>query len=116
MAYPVEMKQKVLELVSSLNSMNKVSILVDIPYNTISSWKKKVDNGESLEPQSGGVRRLKIDREKLKDYVDKNPDAYLREIAEEFNCSDSAIHYALKSIGYTLKKKRQLTKNNKQKR
>ncbi|KYA75079.1 hypothetical protein AKJ03_02530 [Streptococcus pneumoniae] len=33
-----------------------------------------------------------------------NPDAYLTEIASEFGCHLTTIHYALKAMGYTRKK------------
>ncbi|MBR1486750.1 MAG: hypothetical protein IJ597_05805 [Synergistaceae bacterium] len=47
---------------------------------------------------------MKIDPEKLKNYVKENPDAYLREIAEAFRCCQTAIRKALKRLKLTLKK------------
>ena len=46
----------------------------------------------------------KIDPEKLRAYVEEHPDAYQREMAEEFNCSNTAIQKALKRLGITRKK------------
>ncbi|HEW2045235.1 TPA: hypothetical protein V0B02_000017 [Streptococcus pneumoniae] len=48
----------------------------------------------------------KVDRDKLKIYIETHPDAYLTEIAAEFNCPPTTIHYALKAMGYSLKKSR----------
>ncbi|HEV7740173.1 TPA: hypothetical protein VZI75_001545 [Streptococcus pneumoniae] len=42
----------------------------------------------------------KVDRDKLKIYIETHPDAYLTEIAAEFNCPPTTIHYALKAMGY----------------
>ncbi|MBW7524753.1 hypothetical protein J5E57_00245 [Streptococcus pneumoniae] len=48
----------------------------------------------------------KVDRDRLKNYIETHPDAYLTEIASEFGCHPTTIHYALKAMGYTLKKSR----------
>jgi len=38
----------------------------------------------------------KIDLEKLKTYLAEHPDAYQKEMAQEFGCSESGIRYVLK--------------------
>ncbi len=38
-------------------------------------------------------------------YLEKNPDAYLREIADEFGVTIQAIFYACKRLKITLKKR-----------
>ena len=48
----------------------------------------------------------------LEDIIEKHPDAYLVEIAEEFNCSECAIRKALKKLNITRKKRQLHTKNN----
>ena len=40
----------------------------------------------------------------LKNHLTDNPDAYSTEIASEFDCHPTTIHYALKAMGYTRKK------------
>ena len=44
------------------------------------------------------LENQKIYPEKLIKYIEKHPDAYLVEIAEEFNCSECAIKKALKKL------------------
>jgi len=46
----------------------------------------------------------KLDPEKLKVYIERHPDAYLKEIAEEFRCSAPAVLKALKRLVLTRKK------------
>ena len=46
----------------------------------------------------------KIDPEKLRLYVKNNPDAYLREIADVFQCCPTAIRKALQRLQITRKK------------
>ena len=40
----------------------------------------------------------------LRLWLVKAKDAYLTEIASEFDCHPTTIHYALKAMGYTRKK------------
>jgi len=50
------------------------------------------------------TRKRKIDREKLRQAVAEKPDAYLRELAEQFACTEQAVFYMLRNLGITLKK------------
>ena len=72
--------------------------------------KLKEKNGE-LNHQAKGTKPRKVDRDRLKNYLNDHPDAYLTEIASEFDCHPTAIHYALKAMGYTRKKRTTLTMN-----
>ena len=67
----------------------------------------KEKTGE-LHHQVKGTTPRKVDRDKLKSYLEIHPDAYLTEIAAEFECHPTAIHYALKAMGYTRKKENYL--------
>lgn len=51
-----------------------------------------------------GTRPRKVDRDRIKNYFTDNLDAYLAEIASDFGCHPTTIHYALKAMGYTRKK------------
>lgn len=72
--------------------------------STIQKWKKQLEVEGNLKnkPLNRGFK--KINPEKLQEYIKKHPDAYLKEIAQEFNCSDMAVHYALKRLKITRKK------------
>jgi len=50
----------------------------------------------------GGIRKLT--RVELAAYFEKNPDSYLSEAADVFNCSTNAIFKARKRLGITRKK------------
>jgi transposase len=58
----------------------------------------------SLEPKYRKTRTRKIDLEKLKQAIEEKPDAYLSELAAQFDCTPQAIFYALKRLKITLKK------------
>mgnify|MGYP003454568670 CR=1 FL=1 len=44
-------------------------------------------------------------------YIAKHPDSYLREIAEEFKVTITAVFYACKRLKITLKKRHRFTRN-----
>ena len=75
-----------------------------IPATTYYDWKEKMENGYYENTKKVERKRL-INREKLQEAVEANPDAYLRELAELFDCTPQAIFYALKKLGITYKKK-----------
>ena len=58
----------------------------------------------NLENKALNRPHKKIAPEKLRAYVEEHPDAYQREMAEEFDCSVIAIQKALKRLGITQKK------------
>ena len=66
----------------------------------------------NLENKALNRPHKKIAPEKLRAYVEEHPDAYQREMAEEFDCSVAAIQKSIETPwNYT--KKRQRTIRNK---
>jgi len=82
---------------------------VSIP--TIRAWEKQLEEKGHLgkQPLKRGFK--KICPEKLSAYIAQYPDAYLKEIAEEFACSDRAVSKALKRLGFTRKKRQRDTRS-----
>ena len=76
-----------------------------IPAETYYDWKEKLENGFDFGIKAKGERRRKIDKTALEQAVEKNPDAFLWELAEQFNCTAVAVFYALKKLKITRKKR-----------
>ena len=57
-----------------------------------------------LERKKRVAKSRKIPLDQLKNFVEENPDAFLREIAEHFSCSIPSVWAALKQVNLTLKK------------
>ena len=102
--YSVGYREAVLDYYDNGHTYRETCSEFQINSATLSSWIKRKKEIGSPKANYRGTEP-KIDREKLKKYVDKHPDAYQREIAEVFNCSQSTIGYNLKKLGYTFKKK-----------
>jgi putative heme iron utilization protein len=59
-------------------------------------------------------RRHGSNLEELKRAVERKPDAYLSELAKQFDCSESGIFRALERMKITVKKSNSRTQNNHQ--
>ena len=98
--YSMKFRKEVLKVASEEGqALRKVSLMFGIGTDTISRWKRR------LEPKKVCGTKRKIDLEKLKEDVEKNPDSYQYERAERFKVSQNAISYALKKLNISYKKK-----------
>lgn len=111
MAYSLETRQKAIDYWERCNDIEQVIEAYGVSRSTLFSWRQRQQQTGTLVSPPVVRKPRKIDRDKLKAYVEQNPDAYLSEIAEQFNCTAPAIFYALKAIGMTYKKRQQPIKN-----
>ena len=116
MAYSIDFRKKVLAYCERTGSITEASHIFQISRNTIYGWLKLKEKTGELNHQVKGTKPRKVDRDRLKNYLTNNPDAYLTEIASEFGCHPTTIHYALKAMGYTRKKRITPTMNKTQKK
>jgi transposase len=78
------------------------------------AWVRRVkqrhrEHGEvAPRPPQQRTRRVKIDRERLRELVEAHPDATLIELRDmlKADCAESSICRALRALGYTFKKRR----------
>ncbi|CVT90587.1 IS630-Spn1%2C transposase Orf1 [Streptococcus pneumoniae] len=96
MAYSIDFRKKVLSYCERTGSITEASHVFQISRNTIYGWLKLKEKTGELNHQVKGIKPRKVDRDRLKNY--------LTEIASEFGCHPTTIHYALKAMGYTRKK------------
>lgn len=110
MAYSLDLRKRVLEYVKTGNSKEDVAAIFGVCVKTIWNWIKREKEG-NLAPTAKEAKPKKIDNERLLQFLKEHPDAYLREIAEEFNVSIPAVYYACNRLRITLKKRPRTTKN-----
>jgi len=104
MAYDTKYREKVLNYLSKGHTIQEAHEVFEVGTTTIKEWKKlKAETGK-LNKRELNRKPRKICPDKLKAYVTENPDKYLEEIAEVFNCTYSAVSYALKRLKITRKK------------
>ena len=102
--YLIDFRKKVLCYCERTGSVTEASHVFQISRNTIYGWLKLKEKTGELNHQVKGTKPRKVDRDRLKNYLTDNTDAYLTEIASEFGWHPTTIHYALKAMGYTRKK------------
>ena len=103
-AYSLDLRERVVEHVKRHGNKKAASKLYRLHRGTIDKWLEYDREYKSLVPRKPTGRRSGVDGVKLAEYINKHPDHYLREIAEEFGVSYVAIHNALKRLKISRKK------------
>ena len=103
MAYSLDLRKKVV-VYRETHTYEETFATFGISKTTIIDWEKLLLETGSLEKRPLNRSFKKIDPVKLGEFIIENPDAYLSEIAEQFNCSITAISNALENQKITFKK------------
>ena len=97
---------------SGQGSQEHIARTFRIARRTFQKWLRDYREEERLEPRPRGHNPARFRGTLLGDldaYVEKHPDATLRELQEAFadrvQCSDVTIHNTLKRLGWRFKKK-----------
>jgi transposase len=104
MAYTIDYIKRAVAYKQEGHTLNELQEAFGIPAETYYDWKKKLENGFGFGLKAKGERKRKIDKNALKKAVIDNPDAFLWEYAKQFNCTPTAVFYALEKLNITLKK------------
>ena len=104
MGYSKDLRERVLAYHATGHSIEKTSEVFKVGTTTIKAWKKLVSETGSLEPKELKRSPRKFESEKLRTYINENPEATLKEIAKEFGGSKSGAFDALEREKITLKK------------
>ena len=111
MAYSEDLRKEVIGYLEEGNTLETAKAVFKIGLTTIKRWKKQYKETGSLANKELHRSFRKLDPEKLSVYVKEHPDAYLREIAEVFGCTDDAVRLTLIKMKITRKKRPRCTKN-----
>ncbi|ULJ61929.1 IS630 transposase-related protein [Wielerella bovis] len=98
MAYSQDYRQMILTKLKSGQTYRELSLEFGISTRTIQNWRDKPERTVRTSYTH------KIDLEQLAQDVKDYPDAFQRERAVRFNCTDRAIAKALKRLKLTRKK------------
>ena len=109
--YSIDYRKRAVEYKREGHSFKQLWEVFKISAQTYYRWSEEYDNGFK-QAETQRTRTRKIDREALLRALEEKPDAYLRELAEPFGCSATAVHLMLESMGITLKKRRLPTRKN----
>jgi transposase len=108
MSYDIKYRQRAIEYWEAGHTKAETASVFKVGTTTLQTWKSKLKETGTLEPMKRSGTWRKIEPKKLKEYLKQHPDAYLKEIAEEFSCSDVAVLKALRRLKISRKKNRSL--------
>ena len=111
MAYSIDLRKKTIEYLAAGHTQREASSTFNISLSTVNKWHQQYKRTGKLEDKKPCRKAKKLESKTLIAYVEAHPDAYLKEIGEAFNCSDTAVRKALKRLGITRKKRQSAIKN-----
>jgi transposase len=104
MAYSIDFIKRAVAYRQEGHTLKQLREAFNIPSATFYDWEEKLNNGY-FDVIIKRERHRKIDKEALKQAVAEKPDAFLKEYAEQFNCTPTAVYYALEKLSITRKKR-----------
>ena len=114
MGYDIKFKRRVIEYKNEGHTYKETCKIFKISEMTLTRWIRKEKEGKLEEIKKPFRKPKKIYPDKLVKYINENPDAYLSEIAQEFNCTHVAVLKSLRKLGITRKKRQLHTKSSAQ--
>ena len=109
--YSKDLRERAIKYLLSGHSYRETAKTFSVGMPALGRWKKMLEEQGDFQDKPRRKFFRKIDPKKLEEYLNEHPDAYLREIAGVFGCSIAAVSKAIKSMGYTKKKRTSHTKN-----
>ena len=116
MSYPTKYRERTIEYRQEGHTLEETKQVFHVSISTIRDWEKQLQEEGHLEKKPVERSFRKIDPEKLRSYVAEHPDAYQREMAKEFQCSESGIRDALNRLKITRKKRQPAIRNRTQRK
>ena len=104
MAYSIDFIKRAVSYRQEGHTFAQVREAFTIPSATYYDWETKLHNGH-FAIMVKRERHRKIDKAGLKQAGAERPDAFLKEYAQQFNCTPTAVYYALKKLHITRKKR-----------
>jgi transposase len=110
MAHAIEMRIRATELLEEGYTQESVSKIMKVGTRSIRRWKNEIENHASIRCNYDSSNRIapKLQYETLLAYYREYPDALLKEVADHFNCTASAVFRACERYDITIKKRTSL--------
>jgi transposase len=105
MGYSIDLRSRVIEFIDKGNTQEKASLIFNVGTSTITRWRALLSETGSVEKRPLTRTAPKFESEKLNAYIEENPDALLKDIADHFGGSITGAYYALEREKITLKKR-----------
>ena len=104
MSYETKYRERAMEYLREGHTYRETAKVFKVSTFTLQKWKNRLNETGTVAPMKRKQTWRKIDPDKLRKYVEQNPDAYQYEIAAEFGVRLYTIQNAFKRLGITRKK------------
>lgn len=106
-----DLRQRVVDYFNKGNLKTVTARTFKISRQTLDNWLELDKQGKLTEvKQYHRGFESKVNLSELKDYVDRHPDEYYHEIAEQFGIKREQARVLVKRLNYTVKKNKPFTK------
>ena len=106
MAYSVDLRSRVIGFIKEGHTQEETGKIFNVGTATIQRWLALLSETGSLEKRPLNRSASIFESEKLETYINKNPNALLKDIAQYFGGSITGAFYALEREKITYKKKK----------
>ena len=104
MSYDIKYRRRAIEYWNDGHSKSETAAVFKVGTTTLQRWKSQQQETGTLASKKRKETWRKIDPDRLRKYVEENPDAYQYEMAAAFGVRLYAIQKALKRLKITRKK------------
>ena len=111
MAYDRDLRLRAIKYTEEGHTLAQAAAVFKVNIGTLIGWRKRYRATGDVKMKIRCPVNKKIIPEKLIKYVEEHPDAYLKEIAEVFDCHPSSVLKRLRKLGITRKKRVLFIKN-----
>ena len=110
-AYSQDLRDRVLAASDRGMTTKRIAEMFQVSCSWVRRVKQRRREHDETSPRPrGGAMIVKIDMRHLRELVDEQPDATIKELHQRLgiDCSESAVGMALKRLGLSLKKRRSM--------
>ena len=104
MAYDRDLRLRAIKYTEEAHTLAQGAAVFKLNIGTLIDWKKRYEATGDVKMKVCCPVNKKIIPEKLIEYVEAHPDAYLKEIAEVFGCHPSSVLKRLRKLRLREKK------------
>jgi transposase len=103
--YSLDLRERVIKFIESGNSQKSAVELYKLNPSTISRWWHRYKSEGHYAPRIRLGKKPRVSLEKLKLYIEINPNFKTSDMGKHFGMSGSGAFYWLKQLGFSYKKK-----------
>jgi transposase len=105
MAYSVDLRSRVIDYINEGNPPEEARVIFKVSASTIRRWLALYSETGSLEKKALSRTARIFKSDELNRYIEENPNALLKDVAEKFGGSTTGAFYALEREKITSKKR-----------